>query len=93
MAAAGGDHDATRQFLVEHIERVIYNRYHVAVVGSVLVQSASGETTLRFRIEGRIDIATVRSNSRRKARVTYVQSSAGLTAAPSLSLGLRRLGL
>jgi hypothetical protein len=79
------DGDATRYFLIGHVERVIYNRYQVALVGFVPVQSASGETKLRFRIEGEIDIAAVRSNSCRKARIAYVQSSAALHAAPLLA--------
>jgi len=79
------DHDATRQFLVGRIERVIYNRYHVALVGSVPVNSASGETKLRFRIEGEIDIAAARSNANRKARLAQLQSSAELVPAPSLT--------
>jgi site-specific DNA recombinase len=54
------DFDAKRQFLVDHIERVIYNRYNVTLVGSVPVQSASGETKLQFRVEGEIDGRAVR---------------------------------
>jgi site-specific DNA recombinase len=76
--------DATRLFLVDYIEHVIYNRYHVAIVGSVPVQSASGETKLRFRIEGEIDKRAVRVNATRKARMTMLQSSPGLAPAPSL---------
>jgi site-specific DNA recombinase len=76
--------DPTRQFLVDHIERVIYNHYHVTVVGSVPVQSASGETKLRFRLEGEIDIKAVRSNANRKARIVQLQSSPEL--APALHL-------
>jgi hypothetical protein len=56
--------DAKRQFLVDHVGRVIYNRYKVTIVGSVPVQSASGETKLQFRIEGEIDGGTVRSRPR-----------------------------
>ena len=52
---ACADFDAKRQFLLGHIERVIYNRYKVTIAGSVPVQSASGETKLQFRIEGEID--------------------------------------
>lgn len=77
------DDDATRQFLVDHIERVIYNRYHVAIVGCVPVLSASGETKLRFRIEGEIDIKAVRSNASRKAQLTKLQTGAGLPHSPS----------
>jgi hypothetical protein len=58
---ACADFDAKRQFLVGHIERVVYNRYEVTIVGSVPVQSASGETKLQFRIEGEIDRKAVRS--------------------------------
>ena len=60
---ACADFDARRQFLVGHIERVIYNRYQVAVAGSVPVQSVSGETKLQFRIEGEIDQEAVRSGT------------------------------
>ena len=47
-----------------HVERVIYNRYQVAIAGSIPVQSASGETKLPFRIEGEIDQKAVRSRPR-----------------------------
>jgi site-specific DNA recombinase len=60
---ACADFDAKRQFLVEHVERVIYNRYKVTIAGSVPVQSASGETKLPFRIEGEIDEKAVRSGT------------------------------
>jgi hypothetical protein len=49
------DFDARRQFLVGHVERVIYNRYKVTIAGSVPVQGASGDSKLPFRIEGEID--------------------------------------
>jgi hypothetical protein len=55
------DFDAQRQYLVDHIERVIFNRYKVTVTGSVPVHSASGETKLPFRIEGEIAPKAVRS--------------------------------
>jgi site-specific DNA recombinase len=61
---ACADFDAKRQFLRGHIERVIYNRYKVAIAGSVPVQSASGETKLQFQIEGEIDEKAVRSRPR-----------------------------
>jgi hypothetical protein len=57
---ASANFDAKRQFLVDHVERVIYNRYNVSIVGCVPVQSSSGETKLPFRIEGKIDIAAIR---------------------------------
>jgi hypothetical protein len=57
---ACGDFDGKRQFLVDHVERVIYNRYKVTVVGSVPVQTASGQARLQFRIRAEIDKSAVR---------------------------------
>jgi Resolvase, N terminal domain len=61
---ACADFDAKRQFLLGHIERVIYNRYQVTLAGSVPAQSASGETKLQFRIDGEIDRKAMRPRSR-----------------------------
>jgi hypothetical protein len=61
---ACADFDAKRQFLVGHVERVMYHRYKVTIAGSVPVQSVSGDTKLRFRIEGEIDGKAVRSRPR-----------------------------
>jgi site-specific DNA recombinase len=60
------DFDANRQFLVGHVERVIYNRYNVTILGSIPVQSASGETKVQFRIKGEIDKVAVRKNAQRR---------------------------
>jgi hypothetical protein len=68
------DFDANRQFLRDHVERVIYNRYDVTLVGSVPVQSATGDTKLPFRIEGKIDIKAVRSESCRKAALEQLRA-------------------
>jgi hypothetical protein len=58
------DFDTRRQFLVDHVERVIYNHSKVTIVGSVPVASVSAATSkLQFRIEGQID-RTGRSKSR-----------------------------
>ena len=65
---ACADFETKRGFLVGHIEKVIYNRYTVTIMGSVPVQSASGESKVPFRIEDEIDIAAVRSNSQRNGR-------------------------
>ena len=70
------DFDDRRQFLAGHVERVIYNRYDITIVGFVPLQSASGDTTLPFRIEGRIDIKAVRSESCRKAAFEQLQVEA-----------------
>ena len=65
---ACGDFDAKRQFLVGHIERVIYNRYKVTITGSVPIQSISGETKLQFRNTGEIDKLEVRLNAADRSR-------------------------
>jgi hypothetical protein len=59
------DFDTKRQFLKDYVERVIFNRYLITITGSVPVRLASGETTLRFRIEGAINKWEVRANAAR----------------------------
>jgi hypothetical protein len=54
---------------------VIYNRYNVAIVGSIPVRTESGESKLPFRIEGKIDIAAIRSSSCRRAALAAMQST------------------
>jgi hypothetical protein len=49
---------------IEHMKRAVL---YATIAGSVPVQSASGETKLLFRIEGKIDIAAIRSAASRKA--------------------------
>jgi site-specific DNA recombinase len=80
------DFDDKRQFLVGHVERVIYNRYDITIVGSVPVQSASGDAKLPFRIEGKIDIKAVRSSAGRKAALEQLRVSSKAAAQPVLSL-------
>ena len=72
---ACSDFDRNRQFLVDHIERVIFERYKVAIVGSIPVRTESGENKLPFRTEGRIDIVAIRSNSCRKAALAAMWST------------------
>ena len=62
---ACADFDEKRQFLVDHVERVIYKGYKVTVMGSVPVQTASGEIKLQFRIKGEIDEVAVQRNGQR----------------------------
>jgi hypothetical protein len=69
------DLDANRQFLVDHIERVTYNRYHVAIAGSIPIRTESEESKLPFRIKGKIDIVAIRSNSCRKAALAAMWST------------------
>jgi hypothetical protein len=71
---------AKRDFLLSHIERVVFSRYNVTIVGSVPVQAASGETKLPFRIEGEIDRKAVRSG-------TYSQGAPRPAAGTSLITG------
>jgi hypothetical protein len=74
------DFDNKRRFLVGHVERVIYRRYDVTIVGSVPLQSASGDTMLPFRIEGKIDIQAVRSKAGRKAALEQLRAEAETAA-------------
>jgi hypothetical protein len=37
------DFDTKRQFLKDHVERVIFNRYQITITGFVPVRLASGE--------------------------------------------------
>jgi hypothetical protein len=64
------DFDSTRQFLIDHIEHVIYRGYKVIVTGTVPVQAASGPTNVEFRIAGDIDKDQVRRNAQRKIAET-----------------------
>jgi hypothetical protein len=52
-----------REFVVDRVERVVYNPYKVTLVDSVPVQSGSGHIKLQFRIEGEIDQKAVRSGT------------------------------
>jgi site-specific DNA recombinase len=67
---ACADFDAKRQFVMDHVERVIYTGYKVAITGFVPVQSASGASKLQFRIKGEIDKAAVRSNAQSRNRAS-----------------------
>jgi hypothetical protein len=51
-----------------YVERVIYEGYKITIMGTVPVQSASGETALKFCIYDEIDIVAVRSKSQRIGR-------------------------
>jgi hypothetical protein len=76
---ACSDFDANRHFLLDHVERLIYNRYNVTIVGTIPVRTESGESKLPFRIEGKIDIAAIRSNSCRKAALAAMRSDASVS--------------
>jgi site-specific DNA recombinase len=74
------DFDANRQFLIAHVVRVIFNRYNIAIVGSIPVRTEGGERKLPFRIESKIDIAAIRSNASRKAALAAMRSTASVPA-------------
>jgi hypothetical protein len=71
---ACADFDAKRQFLVTHVERVVYDRDKVTITGFVPVQSAARETKLQFRIKGEIDRAAERKEGLRRRLVTLAQA-------------------
>jgi hypothetical protein len=79
---ACSDFDANRQFLLAHVERVIFNRYDVTIVGSVPVRTESGESKLPFRIEGKIDIVAMRFNSCRKPALAAMRANASVSDTP-----------
>ena len=58
---ACADVDTKREFMRDHVERVIFNHGKIAIVGSVPVRSTPTETKLPFRIEGEIDRWAIRS--------------------------------
>jgi hypothetical protein len=80
---ACSDFDTNCQFLVDHIERVTYNRYQVAIVGSVPVRTVSEENGLPLRIEGKIDMAAIRSNSCRRAALAAMRSTPPVADTPT----------
>jgi hypothetical protein len=67
------DFDSNRHFLVDHVGRVIHDRYNVTIVGTIPVRTESGESKLPFRIEGKIDIVAIRSNASRKAALAVMR--------------------
>ncbi len=79
------DFDEKRQFLMDHVERVIFNRYKITIMGSVPVRLPSGETALKFRIEGEINKWEVRANAARMSE-RQKQLSALVPAVPSHTL-------
>jgi site-specific DNA recombinase len=79
---ASSDEDDKRTFLVDHIERVIYDHYNVTIIGSVPVQTMAGANKLRFRIEGSINIKKVRSQSLRKAALKLLKAAASEASSP-----------
>jgi hypothetical protein len=52
--------ETRRQFLLEFVERVVFDHYKVTVIGSVPVTASSGASSIPFRIEGEINHVAVR---------------------------------
>ena len=83
------DFDTKRQFLVDHIEKIIYHRDSVTLIGAVPIELKQARlitgSTLPFRIEGAIDRATVR-------RLPKGERKLGINGVPILAeVGTRRL--
>jgi site-specific DNA recombinase len=47
------DFDANRQFLLDHVERVIYDRYNVTIVGSAPCEQSPGKASSHFASKAR----------------------------------------
>jgi len=64
------DDDAKRKFLVEHIERVIYQRYKVTIIGSVPIRTLDsdqgGASKIPFKIEDQINTYILHRGPRQK---------------------------
>jgi site-specific DNA recombinase len=87
------DFDANRQFLLDHVERVIFDHYNVTVVGVVPLRTASEVSKLAFRIDGEINIAAIRSTSARRAAKAAMRLVALVSDGPvpvNLQLGQYR---
>ena len=63
---ASADPDARRAFLAGRIERIIYRKHQVTIVGAVPLPSIDGDEVKKaaFRIVGEIDIEAVKSRPR-----------------------------
>ncbi len=63
---ASADPDARRAFLAGRIERIIYRKHQVTIVGAVPLPSMDGDEVKKaaFRIVGEIDIEALKSRPR-----------------------------
>ncbi len=82
--------ETKQQFLAAHVERVIYDRYRVTVVGSVPVKTQMSETQeieirkLEFCLRGEIDKTTLHKTKPRKKFAEDGQMDGGRKA-PTIS--------
>jgi hypothetical protein len=72
---ACADLDAKRQFLSDHVEKMVFNHGKITITGSVPVQGAApAQAKLPFRIEREVNRAAIRSRASRSfGRRTNVQ--------------------
>ncbi len=56
------DLGSTRKFLLDHIDRIVFNRHRVTIFGAI-AQNDPRDAALPFRIEGAIDRAAVRRDA------------------------------
>ena len=84
--------DDKRQFLVEHVERDIYDHYRVTVVGSVPIRmqiSQSQEIEMRkiaFCLRGEIDKTTLHKKPRKKYAEDGRLNAYGGRKSPTISV-------
>jgi hypothetical protein len=59
--------DVTRQFLLDHVERIVYNRSKVTLIGSLPVRRGTFQppVPVPFRIEGEIDRKAISTKPRK----------------------------
>ena len=64
------DYDARRQFVLNHIEEVVYNRYKVIILGSVPIKTVDPDqgvdSKIPFKIESQIDTYMLHRGPRQK---------------------------
>jgi hypothetical protein len=63
---ASSDPDARRAFLAGRIERILYRKHQVTIVGAVPLPSMDGDEVKKaaFRIVGEVDVEAVKSRPR-----------------------------
>ena len=83
---ACADEEDRRTFLLDHVERVIYDHYSVTLIGSVPVQTISSTSKLPFRIEGVINIKRVPSKAQRNGALRQWHAEMAPNAAEGIAV-------
>jgi len=64
------DADAQRQFVLDSVEKVIYNRYKITIIGAVPIRTSDldqgADSKIPFKIEGQIDTYMLHRGPRQK---------------------------